>query len=73
LVTVAALRPRWLPSRVLLVGGRALQRWVTTAEPTAAEQAVGCHALLACLAEHDRIVVLDDADTAPLAEPALAA
>jgi uncharacterized protein YqhQ len=73
LVTVAALRPRWLPSQVLLVGGRALQRWVTTAEPTAAEQAVGCHALLACLAEHDRIVALDDADTAPLAEPALAA
>ena len=60
-VTLAAARPHWLASRVLLGGGKALQRWVTTAEPTAAEQAVGCHALLACLAEHERIVALDDA------------
>ena len=58
-VTLAARRPEWLPCRLLLGGGKALQRWVTTAEPTAAEQAVGCHALLACLVEHERIVALD--------------
>src|SRR5581483_1977789 len=58
-VTLAANRPRWMASRVVLAGGRAIQRWVTTAEPTAAEQAVGCRALLACLAEHERIVALD--------------
>lgn len=65
-ITLAAKRPGWMPSRLLLGGGRLLQRWVTTAEPTAAEQAVGCHALLACLAEHARIVALDD-----VAEPAV--
>jgi uncharacterized protein YqhQ len=55
-VGLAATRPGNLLSRALLVGGKALQRWVTTAEPTRAEQAVGCHALLACLDEHARIV-----------------
>lgn len=54
-VSLAARRPRSFPSRVLLAGGRALQRWVTTAEPTPVEQAVGCRALAACLAEHDRL------------------
>src|SRR5437868_2212971 len=70
-MTLAAKRPEWLASRLLLGGGRALQRWVTTAEPSAAEQAVGCHSLLACLAEHARIVALDDA-AAPAIEPAAA-
>jgi hypothetical protein len=60
IVTLAATRPNSLASRLLLGGGKALQRWVTTAEPTPAEQAVGCHALLACLAEHERIVALDE-------------
>lgn len=69
-VTLAATRPSWLPSRVLLAGGKALQRWVTTAEPTAAEQAVGCLALRACLDEHARVVALDEV---PVLAPALAA
>jgi uncharacterized protein YqhQ len=51
-----AARPRWAVTRLVLSGGKALQRWVTTAEPTAAEQAVGCRALLACLDEHARVV-----------------
>lgn len=55
-VTKAAGRPRSPASRLVLVGGRALQRHVTTAEPTAAEQRVGCRALAACLAEHERQV-----------------
>jgi uncharacterized protein YqhQ len=67
LVTLAASRPRWVPSRLLLSGGKAIQRWITTAEPTAAEQAVGCHALLACLAEHDRVVALDGVPPVALA------
>jgi uncharacterized protein YqhQ len=59
-----AARPQWLTTKVVLSGGKALQRWVTTAEPTAAEQAVGCHALMSCLAEHARIVALDDVPAA---------
>lgn len=51
-VSLAAGRPSWVGSRVVLAGGRAVQRWITTAEPTFDEQAVGCHALLACLAAH---------------------
>jgi hypothetical protein len=43
-------------TRVLLFGGRTLQRFVTTAEPTPAEQILGCRALMACLAEHERLV-----------------
>lgn len=54
-VSLASSRPRSAPSRVLLAGGRALQRFVTTAEPTAAEQAVGCRALAACLEHHHRV------------------
>ncbi|MGQ0521509.1 MAG: DUF1385 domain-containing protein [Actinomycetota bacterium] len=54
-VTLAAGRPRSRVSRLVLAGGRALQRWVTTAEPTPDEQAVGCRALTACLAHHHRL------------------
>lgn len=54
-ISLAARRPRWLPSRLLLGGGKALQRWVTTAEPTPAEQGIGCRALRAALAEHARL------------------
>jgi uncharacterized protein YqhQ len=54
-VSLAARRPRSPLSRALLVGGRALQRFVTTAEPTAAEQSVGCRALAACLEHHHRL------------------
>ena len=36
-------------------GGRFLQRYLTTVEPSAAEQQVGCRALQAALAEHARV------------------
>jgi uncharacterized protein YqhQ len=49
-VSAAARHPRLLVSRVILVGGHFLQRFVTTAEPTREEQAVGVKALQACLA-----------------------
>lgn len=52
-VSLAAGRPRARTSRAVLAGGRAIQRWVTTAEPTPDEQAVGCRALAACLAHHE--------------------
>lgn len=55
LVGAAASRPRARVSRLLLVGGRAVQRLVTTAEPTPAEQVVACRALAACVAEHEQI------------------
>ena len=49
-VSLAARRPRTVFGRVVLSGGHLLQRWVTTAEPTREEQAVGVKALQACLA-----------------------
>jgi uncharacterized protein YqhQ len=55
LVSLAARWPRFLASRALLSGGRMLQRVVTTAEPTPAEQAVACRALSAALATHARL------------------
>ena len=48
-VSMAARHPRWLPSRIVLAGGHFLQRYVTTAEPTPEEQAVGVKALQTCL------------------------
>lgn len=63
LMSAAARFPRFLGSRALLSGGRLLQRTVTTAEPTPAEQAVACRALSAALAEHARLEA-DDADPA---------
>ena len=69
-VTLAARRPRFPLSRLLLAGGRALQRHVTTSEPTAAEQEVGCRALAACLAHHQR---LSGASPAPGPKTVLAA
>lgn len=55
-VSLSATRPRSMASRCVLAGGRAIQRWVTTAEPTLEEQAVGCRALAACLDHHHRLV-----------------
>lgn len=49
-VSLAARHPRVWLSRVILSAGHFLQRHVTTAEPTAEEQAVGVKALQACLA-----------------------
>jgi hypothetical protein len=63
LVSLAARWPRFLGSRALLSGGRLLQRVVTTAEPTPAEQAVACRALAAALAAHAR---LESADAEPV-------
>lgn len=64
-MTIAANKPRAFSSRLLLAGGRFLQRRVTTAEPTMVEQAVGCAALLACLDEHARVT--GEAPAAPVA------
>jgi uncharacterized protein YqhQ len=50
IVSFAARHPRSLFGRVVLFGGHQLQRYVTTAEPTREEQAVGVKALQACLA-----------------------
>ena len=49
-VSLAARFPRTLYGRVVLAGGKLLQRYVTTAEPTREEQAVGVKALQTCLA-----------------------
>jgi uncharacterized protein YqhQ len=49
-VSLAARRPRSVFGRVTLAGGHFLQRYVTTAEPTREEQAVGVKALQTCLA-----------------------
>lgn len=48
-VSAAARTPLRPVSRLVLAGGRLLQRYVTTSEPTRAEQAVACRALTACL------------------------
>jgi len=50
IVSLAARRPKAFLSRVVLAGGHFLQRYVTTAEPTREEQAVGVKALQTCLA-----------------------
>jgi hypothetical protein len=55
-MTIANKRPSSPVTRALLFGGRQLQRFVTTAEPSPAEQLIGCRALVACLAEHERLV-----------------
>ena len=59
-ITLAAKRPQNPAARLLLVGGKALQRYVTTAEPTAAEQKTANLALTACLVEHARVVAMDN-------------
>ena len=72
-VTLASRRPRFLLSRLLLAGGRTLQRYVTTAEPSQAEQAVGCRALAACLEHHRRLTgVASVAGLSPAVELAAA-
>lgn len=80
LLSLAARRPNLWLSRVLVAPGRFLQRHVTTQEPTLAEQAVGCHALMAAVAEHVRIEAqlaladeLPGAAAAPVAEPVVPA
>jgi uncharacterized protein YqhQ len=50
IVTLAARRPRSWWGRAVLFGGHQLQRFVTTAEPTREEQAIGVKALQTCLA-----------------------
>ena len=73
LLSQAARRPEFLPSRVLLAGGRFLQRYVTTAEPTRDEMVIGCRSLQACLAEHARVEAFEDIEVElEAAVPALA-
>jgi uncharacterized protein YqhQ len=55
-LSLASRRPRFVLSRLLVAGGRMLQRLVTTREPTPEEQAIGCRALQAALTEHCRIL-----------------
>jgi uncharacterized protein YqhQ len=52
MLTLAGQRPENQAAQVLLVPGSLLQWAVTTREPTADEQAIGCRALEACLARH---------------------
>jgi len=52
----AGRHPRALAAKLLLTPGQLLQRFLTTSEPTWAEQNVACRALTACLAVHARIV-----------------
>ena len=54
-LSLASRRPRFVVSQLLLAGGKFLQRFVTTQEPTAEEQEIGCRALRAALAEHARL------------------
>ena len=53
-LTLAARSRSSLWARALLAPGLFLQRHITTAEPTWAEQAVACQAMAACLEEHAR-------------------
>jgi uncharacterized protein YqhQ len=52
ILTAAARRPGSRLARLALAPGAAVQTWVTTKEPTADEQRVGCTALQACLDRH---------------------
>lgn len=45
LLRLIVRRPRWLVSRVILAGGRALQRCVTTREPAREHLELACAAL----------------------------
>jgi uncharacterized protein YqhQ len=49
--------PRSPLTRILVAGGRFLQRTVTTTEPTLEELAVGCRAVEACVARSQRVLV----------------
>jgi uncharacterized protein YqhQ len=64
LLTVSARRPRSIVTWAVLAPGLLLQRFATTAEPTAPEQEVACRALAACLAEHHRLTAPSEALTA---------
>ncbi len=56
LLTLASRSPGSALTRVALAPGAAMQAWVTTREPSASEQAVGCIALSACLARHHQLL-----------------
>ena len=56
LLSLAARRPQWLVSRVLVAPGMLLQEFVTTTEPSREQQRIGCVALSACLERHHAIV-----------------
>jgi uncharacterized protein YqhQ len=48
-------------TRILVAGGRFLQRTLTTVEPTIDEMAVGCRAVEACVAKHNELVASSSA------------
>jgi uncharacterized protein YqhQ len=67
IMTVAARHPASLAARVLQAPGELLQWAITTSEPKADEQRIGCRALVACLTLDTR---LRDADAAAALIPA---
>lgn len=71
LMGLAARWPTTAGSKILLAGGKLLQRTVTTAEPSAAQQVVGCRALQAALLEHARVVAAVAAPVGELLEPSV--
>jgi uncharacterized protein YqhQ len=58
-MTLASKRPDSAAARLLLVPGFFLQRTVTTREPTAEQQSIGCRALQACLDRHHGAVAVN--------------
>ena len=66
-LSLAGRRPRSIGARLLLGPGAFLQKYVTTSEPTEAEQGVACHALRACLVEHARLTATDETEVAAAA------
>ena len=73
MVGAAAKRPDALASKVVVAGGKLLQRHLTTAEPTFAEQAIANRSLQACLAEHAALTALEDQAAAAAADAAVSA
>ena len=54
ILNIAARRPDAALSRLLLGGGKAVQRHITTSEPTRDEQTIACRALLEAIRVHER-------------------
>lgn len=55
ILNIAGRRPDAAFSRFLLAGGKAVQRHITTSEPTRAEQAIACRALFEAVRLHERV------------------
>jgi uncharacterized protein YqhQ len=63
-ISIASRYPHNLLSRILLAPGMLLQAVVTTAEPSPAEQVIGCRALAACLELHAAVALVPATTTA---------